>query len=65
MLADGVNGLSPEASAELDIKRALRAGIDGFAFMAIAGGPNNVFPVMDATSAAAGATPKRRTRSKC
>ncbi len=47
LLPDSVNGLSKEASADLEIRRALRAGIDGFAFMAIAGGPNNVFPVMD------------------
>ncbi len=48
LLPDGVNGLTPEESADLDIRRAMRAGIDGFAFMAIAGGANNVFPVMDA-----------------
>lgn len=48
LLPDSVDGLTFEQSAELEIKRALRAGIDGFAFMAIAGGPNNVFPVMDA-----------------
>ncbi len=48
LLPDGVTGLSLEDSADLEVRRALRAGIDGFAFMAIAGGANNVFPVMDA-----------------
>lgn len=48
LLPDGVAGLTLEESADLEIRRALRAGIDGFAFMAIAGGRENVFPVMDA-----------------
>ncbi len=48
LLPDAVESLSFEESADLEIRRALRAGIDGFAFMAIAGGNENVFPVMDA-----------------
>ena len=48
LLPDSVNGLTLEQSADLEVRRAMRAGIDGFAFMAIAGGANNVFPVMDA-----------------
>ncbi len=48
LLPDSVNGLTLEQSADLDVRRAMRAGIDGFAFMAIAGDANNVFPVMDA-----------------
>lgn len=48
LLPDGVEGLSLEASADLEVRRAMSAGIDGFAFMAIAGGKENVFPVMDA-----------------
>jgi hypothetical protein len=48
LLPDNVAGLSFEESADLEVRRAMRAGIDGFAFMAIAGDANNVFPVMDA-----------------
>jgi hypothetical protein len=48
LLPDNVDGLSFEESADLEVRRAMRAGIDGFAFMAIAGGKENVFPVMDA-----------------
>lgn len=48
LLPDSVDGLPLEESADLEVRRAMRAGIDGFAFMAIAGGKNNVFPVMDA-----------------
>ncbi len=48
LLPDGVDRLDIETSVDLDMRRAMRAGIDGFAFMAIAGGKNNVFPVMDA-----------------
>jgi hypothetical protein len=48
LLPDGVDNLTLEAAVDLDMRRAMRAGIDGFAYMAIAGGKENVFPVMDA-----------------
>ena len=47
LLPDGVDSLSLEVSADLEVRRAMRAGIDGFAFMAICGGAN-AFLVMDA-----------------
>ncbi len=48
LLPDAVNELTLEASADLDIRRAMRAGIDGFAIDVLAGGESNVFPVLDA-----------------
>lgn len=47
LVPDGME-LTPEQSADLEIRRALRAGIDGFAIDVLAGGEKSVFPVLDA-----------------
>jgi hypothetical protein len=48
LLPDEVNGLTDEQSADLEIRRALRAGIDGFAFDVLPLPAPRAFAYMDA-----------------
>ncbi len=48
LLPDGTSSLSPEESADLDIRRALRAGIDGFSFDVLPAPESQAFEHMDA-----------------
>lgn len=48
LLPDGVKGLMAEQSADLEIRRAMRAGMDGFAFDVLPATEDRAFACMDA-----------------
>lgn len=48
LLPDGISSLTPEESADLEIRRALRAGLDGFAFDVLPAPEPQAFEYMDA-----------------